>query len=366
VPLLLAGVVAGIAPVTAAAAARPGSQDPTAASAVTGQLLGVAAVSAKSAWAVGSSGAKGLILRWNGSVWKPVPSPSPAGSVFNGVAAASAKSAWAVGYYDPSFNNGLTGKTLIEHWNGTAWKRVPSPTPASGAVLTGVAATSASSAWAVGYTGRSASPKILIMHWNGKTWSRVSNPAPISGTLNAVTAMAKSGWAVGSAIPGRGGGKTLILRWNGIVWKRVPSPSPGGDAALNGVAAASAGSGWAVGVEGNGLGSMNTLILRWNGKVWKRAPGPNGAGPLNGVAATSARNAWTVGCSACDSGFDAAWIERWNGIGWKQVPNPVPGEGHIIYGVAAVSASNAWAVGINGPTGKTLILHWNGRAWKLS
>ena len=33
-------------------------------------LLGVAAASASSAWAVGYAGSKTLILRWNGTVWK--------------------------------------------------------------------------------------------------------------------------------------------------------------------------------------------------------------------------------------------------------------------------------------------------------
>src|ERR1700758_502951 len=38
---------------------------------------------------------------------------------FNGVAATSASNAWAVG--------GNNGSTLIAHWDGTAWKQVPSP-----------------------------------------------------------------------------------------------------------------------------------------------------------------------------------------------------------------------------------------------
>jgi hypothetical protein len=76
------------------------------------------------------------------------------------VTATSASNAWAVG---------STGtKTLIVHWNGTAWKRVPSPTPAAGGFLGGVTATSARNAWAVGRTGG----KTLIEHWNGVTWRR--------------------------------------------------------------------------------------------------------------------------------------------------------------------------------------------------
>ena len=80
VPLLLAGVVAGVAPVTAAAA-RTGSPGPAASFTISGALAGVAATSASNAWAVGSTGStsssKALIVRWNGTGWKQVPSPAP-------------------------------------------------------------------------------------------------------------------------------------------------------------------------------------------------------------------------------------------------------------------------------------------------
>ena len=56
----------------------------------------------------------------------------------------------------------LVSQTLILRWNGTSWKRVPSPTPAGGAFLLGVAAVSARNAWAVGGG--------LILRWNGVTW----------------------------------------------------------------------------------------------------------------------------------------------------------------------------------------------------
>ncbi len=81
-------------------------------------LAAVAAVSARSSWAVGytypiSAGVKMLIERWNGKAWKQLASPSPAGGQLLGVAATSSRNAWAVGTAD--------GKILIEHWNGTAW-----------------------------------------------------------------------------------------------------------------------------------------------------------------------------------------------------------------------------------------------------
>ena len=61
--------------------------------------------------------------------------------------ATSSTNAWAVG--------ALPG-TPIEHWNGSAWKVVPSPGGSSPGQLFGVAATSPTNVWAVGnYFGTS-------------------------------------------------------------------------------------------------------------------------------------------------------------------------------------------------------------------
>ncbi len=50
----------------------------------------------------------------------------------------------------------------------------------AGAALRGVVATSAPSAWAVGYTGSGSGPtKTLILRWNGITWKRPANGSKI-------------------------------------------------------------------------------------------------------------------------------------------------------------------------------------------
>jgi hypothetical protein len=97
-----------------------------------------------------------LILHWNGTAWKKVPSPNPGGpsrdNGLRGVAATSAGNALAVGVY----SNGTSDQTLVARWNGTAWKKVPSPDaggPSASNFLVGVAASSANNAWAVGYYG---------------------------------------------------------------------------------------------------------------------------------------------------------------------------------------------------------------------
>ena len=127
---------------------------------VRGQLYGVAAVSASDAWAVGRTHAfRTLIMHWNGTTWTRVPSPSPSSDDnLTAVTAVTARSAWAVGYTDV----GAYYQTLILRWNGTAWQRVPSPASAGGSQLDGVSAVSVGDAWAVGYAATPKVSKTLI------------------------------------------------------------------------------------------------------------------------------------------------------------------------------------------------------------
>src|ERR1022692_3120963 len=162
----------------------------------------VAAISAKDAWATGFSGRGIVILHWNGAAWTRLPGPAAgSGAGLIGVSGTSARNAWAVGATGGTVAAGtgrvgyaaaITGTPvmpaaaslarpaipLILRWNGTAWKRVHVPVPASGGTLIGVFAASAHSAWAVGCTRFFADPKAqpVLLHWNGTTWKR----APIT------------------------------------------------------------------------------------------------------------------------------------------------------------------------------------------
>src|SRR5205807_10559931 len=129
---------------------RAGKQVPSPRLGASASLAGVAAVSANSAWAVGSGGSlsspQTLILLWNGATWKRVPSPSPGGAVnpdlLGGVAAVSAGRAWTVGCTTCATASGFN-MPLIEGWNGKVWGQVPSPAlGAPGGILSGVAAVS--------------------------------------------------------------------------------------------------------------------------------------------------------------------------------------------------------------------------------
>jgi hypothetical protein len=93
-----------------------------------------------------------------------VPAPARGPSVpagLTGVTVISPRDAWAVGDYG---GQGAT-HTLIEHWNGTAWRRVPSPSPGTSAMLAGVASASRTSIWAVGHYSRFGGPDhVLAVH----------------------------------------------------------------------------------------------------------------------------------------------------------------------------------------------------------
>src|ERR1700722_4471394 len=92
----LAIATAAIARTATAGIATPGragaGRVPSAATSFTvpGILYGVAAVSAKNAWAVGCSGVCGrggktLLLHWNGATWSQVTSPKPVYGTLNAV-----------------------------------------------------------------------------------------------------------------------------------------------------------------------------------------------------------------------------------------------------------------------------------------
>jgi hypothetical protein len=95
---MFCAVAAGIALIatgSAAAAVRPSLSGRTAQSAIICCVSAVAATSVRNAWAVGG-GFRTVILHWNGTAWKRVPSPSLTGSL-SSVAAISSGDAWAVG-----------------------------------------------------------------------------------------------------------------------------------------------------------------------------------------------------------------------------------------------------------------------------
>ena len=281
-----------------------------------GFFYGVAATSAGNAWAVGGTdwfSPQTLAERWNGTTWTQVPTPTPVGTgYFEGVAATSRSNAWAVGGIGPGPGEGDDSAPLIEHWNGTAWSQAQYPQPAGGQ-LRGVAASSSSNVWTVGWTGSGTSMQTLIEHWDGAAWTVVPSPnsSSLGDFLDGVAVIsASNAWAVGAASGTSSSQSTLIEHWNGSKWAVVSSPTPTGDTELEGVAASSRTNAWAVGYTRPSScdPQCGTATLHWNGKRWDVVPSVNppgsGLSALEGVVVVSARQ--RLGCRHLDGG-PPAW-----------------------------------------------------------
>jgi hypothetical protein len=206
-----------------------------------------------------------------------LPDPDPASpghpTTLVAISADSPSDAWAVGTYLKDVNGTLVAETYTLHWNGSAWSVVymplePPTSPSQATfVLNGITALSPSDVWAVGESGpnvnsNGAAAATLTEHWNGSAWSVVPSPSPnVNAYLNGVTARASNDvWTVGFMIPSYGVQQTLTEHWDGASWTIVASPNVGSTSVLSSVSTRPGASLiWAVGRSGNSTTTYQPL-----------------------------------------------------------------------------------------------------------
>lgn len=277
-------------------------------------LFDVAGSSATNLWAVGyyysCSLFKPLAMKWNGSQWTVYSTPIPGTSgnnILNAVAVTSTGDAWAVGYYEA--NNGAP-TPLILRSRGTSWTQVTGATVpgATSNVLNTVAVAGPNDVWAAGtyYDPPTGLTETMVQHWNGSAWSIVPSPSPgnyLANVINQLVAVSPSDiWAFGYFDDNVTGRVTLIEHWNGSAWSIVPSPNGSlsyfSANELNGAVALSANDIWAVGHWRSGPTNQQkqTLTLHWDGSAWTISPSPvrGMASNLNSIA-TGGGALWAVG-----------------------------------------------------------------------
>jgi hypothetical protein len=141
-------------------------------------------------------------------------------NLLNGVAAVSTGDVWAVG-----MDGSYPAKTLIEHWNGSAWSAVTSPNSGTGHnQLNGVTAVATGDVWAAGQDG-AAHPGGLAEHWDGSAWTVATVAGSgASNNFNGITAVGSADvWGVGSN--GTAPTGTLTDHYTGPGALGVPDPS---------------------------------------------------------------------------------------------------------------------------------------------
>lgn len=328
IALILSSVLAIISPSAAVASAtcswtvmhgkQPPPTDP-----VNGNFLGFTSVSASSttdAWSVGYTWTKQfgyapLAYHWAGAKWKTVPVPVtgvPSNVHLNGVATVSPNDAWLVGEQDALSGLG-PNVPLLEHWDGTTWQPVASPTMTVGSDgssvpikgLYAVSAVSANDVWASGYgvwhdSYNGQLQAGVIEHWDGSAWS-----------------------------------VAFVLDQD---FYQQPHQPPAPEDAIIGITTISASDVWAV--------ANSTAVLHYDGTAWQIAQ--TGHQRSFYVAGSSSDNVWFSG---------NAQMERWDGQGFVQVPFPFAwGPGYP----APIAMSSSHTLAIDQPEG---IFGWDGSAW---
>lgn len=335
-------------------------------------------------------GAQGFVKSSTPPNWSIVASPDRVlESYLDAVTCVSESDCWAVGN---SRDNFAKGKTLFEHWDGTKWSIVPSPSNDSvyNNDLTGIACPSVTDCWAVGsFDG----PGVLIEHWDGTSWTIAPSPAQPAVLSGVACASASDCWAVGSS-GGPNNSTTLIEHWDGAAWSVVSSPnqfsiSQGGAAGnyLSSVACASASECFAVGnyYAANVVGLKNTfqtLIEKWDGTSWTIVNSPNntanGIVPgtttlldnlLNGVTCNATSDCWAVGTFYTTNSGPRALAVRWDGVAWSIVPSSNLGTRRdVLTSVSCASGTDCWAAGVasnNDVDHDPLMEHWDGSSWNV-
>lgn len=375
-----------------------------------GRLTDVDALSQTDAWAVGASqGTSGssaptplpLAWEWDGVSWVNVSPPAPAnGAVeqitLTAVGVASPRDVWVVGdamtvpsSYVGTGNpeNAATTSThpltspVADHWGSTGWAvtQLPLPSFASGAVLTGVVATSNSHAVAVGTTtpnpGFAARP--LVEQWNGTSWALTALPVA-AGSLDAVSSDGTGDVAVGST-----GSEPLVLTSpNGATWTSLSTAGLAASTKLVAVDAIAMDDIYAVGSTATTTTTVTThhtsrgkhhttttehhttrdaVIAKWNGSHWTEttvvhAP-TGGSAVLTAISGASTTDLVVLGRATSPSGSslpplvlesnDGSWID--------DAPQTLSA---ATLSSVASSPSGAWIIGSNlhGTSSTPLIL----------
>jgi hypothetical protein len=176
-----------------------------------GVMLGLTAIAATNVWAVGTISSQTFTsAHWNGTSWSTVSTPSVSAGPdpieeLTAVTAVSKSNLWASGWVG-NIDNENKLEPIILHSTGSAWSAVTAPNKGSeGSRLNGITSDGADHVFAVGTTQDSnGSLLTLIEQFNGSSWKAIPSPDPgKQGSLtdNALTAAGSAAgdiWAVGA------------------------------------------------------------------------------------------------------------------------------------------------------------------------
>ncbi len=207
-----------------------------------GWLRAISCSSQVSCMAVGFAGpivdTHAIAEHWNGRRWRfeSVPLPLPNfGYELKGVDCTGARECLAVGDFAAASGTGGL-KVLTERWNGSHWRMIRAPSPAGSLIeLNGISCVSASRCEAAGdYQLPNTKTAGLLEGWDGRHWRIQRAAAPPAGhgqnfDFDAVSCAARrSCTAVGAAFTGLPQSYVLAEHLTSSGWKLQRTPNPPG------------------------------------------------------------------------------------------------------------------------------------------
>jgi len=253
------------------------------------------------------------------------------------VAVSCPTSTWcmAVGRYVRSDG---TARPLAETWDGTAWRLATPPNPA-GAIDSGLVAVSCvspASCQAVGGTARSGGTFTkpgavvpLMEHWNGTSWRRepIRLPFRSEGAASVSCATATMCVVVGEHVTLGHRSIPFSARWDGQRWTALPLPQLAPFTELNSVSCPGSDSCYAVGDRAATQSiPVHPLTLHWDGDRWHvvAVPGAPREAIFSAVSCPTLADCTVAGKVGGDESFSRMLVEDLSRGHWTKSLPAVP------------------------------------------
>ena len=312
------------------------------------RLTDIVAIAPDDIWAVGYQWdfqqRFTLTAHYDGVDWTVTPSPSPGDSPvsagLNAVAAVATDDVWAAGDYKP--NGGFATDTLVLHWDGVAWEKVPSPGVSDfgeqGFSFATVEVVGADDVW---FTGTRAARELgaYTARWNGSGFTAHTTPSVVNRAHEMVGLSALGPadvWGVGGSATTRGAG--FVMRWNGSQWNTVLAPDfSGPQRYYEDVAALAVDDVWVTGIEKYYDGSVQRerpYFIHWDGSSWTEFATPAFAVKLRPFAPDDIY------------GISGDTLVHWDGAAWS-VAGTIESAGALdnLVSLDGVDVCSLWMVG---------------------
>ena len=300
---------------------------------------------------------------------------------FNQISCSSASACLGIGL---AVNPKTLGSEFPLAWNGTSWRKLALPTPAKGAIGTGLSGVSCAretkqpSCVAVGdYVSKSGHASVFAVTWAGGALRLLPAPRAPRGVsdvyLDALSCVsARHCVALGAVVAAPDSASPLLFdTWDGTAWTvRTKVLLADSFPELNGISCPSFTDCVLVGaLQRGGNGKLSAYAARWNGASLSRLTVPVPAGIASPTLAAVSCSS-TAACAVTGLNFSTSngstgqtFIDVLRGGKWSltKVASPKGTTSSVLLALSCLSAT--WCIAAGSTSDKVAALIYNGKSW---